>query len=63
MKSSSSSDLLKFMLIPTKFRLSRDFGCFCGILRGGGAAGVGLGGLQGGSVAPWRDPTFWLGWG
>ena len=24
---------------------------------------MGLGGLQGGSVAPWRDPTFWLGLG
>ena len=39
---------------------------FCvgeGRLAWGGAIGVGLGGLQGGSVAPRRDPTFWLGLG
>ena len=51
------------LIRPIPIHLARDFGCFCGILRGGGAAGVGLGGLQGGSVAPRRDPTFWLGWG
>ena len=51
------------LISPIASHLASDFGCFCGILRGGGAAGVGLGGLQGGSVAPRRDPTFWLGWG
>ena len=57
------------LISPIASHLARDFAGFAGFCVGegrlawGGAIGVGLGGLQGGSVAPRCDPTFWLGLG
>ncbi|MGM9854170.1 MAG: hypothetical protein ACI31B_00340, partial [Muribaculaceae bacterium] len=44
------------LIRPIPSHLARDFGCFCGILRGGGAAGVGWGYRRG---AWWA--AGWLG--